>query len=196
MWWNDILDVKTELSKLTDRISRLTSAVIELSNNPKTETFDRKMEDLKEFVITFLSSEEEFSPLNCIHEKLDVLVDDTDRKEEVAIALQTLDKFENYMKNLEKLNMLVNEFKGCVTLARGAIEERKELDKQTEETKKLAQISQEIYRSMASFVNAGKNIEQVAHFKLNAIYNAVCEPGEKKACEKRKTPKKLLKKQS
>lgn len=35
---------------------------------------------------------------------------------------------EDFIKNIDKLNSMVNEFKGCVAMARGALEERKTLD--------------------------------------------------------------------
>ncbi len=39
---------------------------------------------------------------------------------------QELDKFDDYMKNVDKLNEMINEFKGCVSMARGAICENQE----------------------------------------------------------------------
>jgi hypothetical protein len=32
------------------------------------------------------------------------------------------------MKNIDKLNAMINEFKGCVFIARSALNERKQLD--------------------------------------------------------------------
>ena len=181
-----MIEVKGVLLKLMDRVSGLERAVIELSHNPNTEIFDQKMEDLKECVSTFLYSEEEYSPINRLHDKLDVLVEDTDQKKEVSLAIQTLDKFEDYMKNIDKLNMLVNEFKGCVTLARGAIAERKQLEHEVLQMKRVADISQHIHKSMLAFIKAGENIHQQAHFKIDAIYKAVCEKQEKKSPKRRK----------
>jgi hypothetical protein len=155
MFWNDLKEIKGTLGNLVDRIAQLEKAVIELSHNPKTEAFDQKMEDLKECVSAFFYSEEEYSPINRIHDRLDVLVEDTDRKKEVAIALQTLDKFEDYMKNIDKLNALVNEFKGCVSLARGALEERRKLNESMVECpikeEMLSKIDY-IYYNMGKFV--------------------------------------------
>jgi hypothetical protein len=134
--------------------------------------------------------DDEHSSVNRIHDKLDFLLEDSDRQESLVVARKTLDKFDDYMKNVDKLNILANEFKGCVALARSAIEERKELDKQTEETKKLADISQKIYNSMLSFVKAGENIKHEAHFKIDAIYRALCTGQEKKSPKDKKPAKK------
>ena len=38
------------------------------------------------------------------------------------------DKFDNYMKNIDKLNLLVNEFKGCVSIVRACLHDKKEQD--------------------------------------------------------------------
>jgi transcription initiation factor TFIIIB Brf1 subunit/transcription initiation factor TFIIB len=102
------------------------------------------------------------------------------------------DKFDDYMKNVDKLNSMVNEFKGCVALARSAIEERKELDKQSEETKKLSQISQDIYKSMLSFIKAGENIKHEAYFKIDYIYKYISSLEEKKSPKKKKVVKKRV----
>lgn len=147
----------------------------------------KEIEGIKDYLEAIFCSEDEYSSINRIHDKLNSLIEDADRQQAVLLAEKTLDKFEDYMKNIDKLNSLVNEFKGCVSLARGALEERKELDRQTQETKKLAEISQKIYESMLSFIKAGENLEAKAYFKIDAIYKALCEDCEKKS---RKTPKK------
>lgn len=74
----------------------------------------------------FFSSEDEFSSINQIHDKLNVLVRNEDRRNEVRLAELTLDKFEDYMKNVDKLSLMINEFKGCVSMSRGALSERKD----------------------------------------------------------------------
>jgi len=75
-------------------------------------------------------SEEESNSINRIHDKLNLLIEDERREQKVELALKTLDKFEDYMKNVDKLNNMINEFKGCVSMARSALEERKKLDAQ------------------------------------------------------------------
>lgn len=68
--------------------------------------------------------------INRIHDKLNMLVKDQNRAAQIIIAQKTLDKFEDYMKNVDKLNDMINEFKGCVTMARSVLSERKQQDKQ------------------------------------------------------------------
>jgi uncharacterized coiled-coil DUF342 family protein len=38
---------------------------------------------------------------------------------------ESIDKVDECLKNVDKLNAMINEFKGCVSLARAAFEERK-----------------------------------------------------------------------
>lgn len=38
------------------------------------------------------------------------------------------DKYNDYMKNTDKLNSMVNEFKGCISMSRGSLVEKKEFD--------------------------------------------------------------------
>jgi hypothetical protein len=99
------------------------------------------------------------------------------------------EEFDDYMKNVDKLNTMINEFKGCVSMARGALEERKQLSEQEGKTAVLADITHEIYKAMLSFIRASEKMEEKAHFKINAIYRAICENEEEKP-KKKKTTKK------
>jgi hypothetical protein len=54
-----------------------------------------------------------------IHDKLDSLLNDDTRKDQVKLSEKTLDKFDDYMKNVDKLNVMINEFKGLVAIVRG-----------------------------------------------------------------------------
>jgi len=109
---------------------------------------------------------------------LDHLGVDADRQAQVILYETILDKFEDYMKNVEKLNSMINEFKGCVSMARGALEVRKELEEQTTE-------------SMMAFIRGTENIKNEYHDKIDAIYEALCvkKPIKKKKPLKRKTKK-------
>ncbi len=61
--------------------------------------------------------------LNYIQMKLDGVI-----QQQEDDRVLTLGKFEDYMKNVDKLNAMINEFKGCVSLARAAITERKKIE--------------------------------------------------------------------
>jgi hypothetical protein len=98
----------------------------EIEMNMVTE---KEFQDFKESVDTFFFSEDEYSPINRLHDKLDTLLADKNRLEQVSLAESTLDKFEEYMKNVDKLNAMINEFKGCIDLARSVLAERKQQDK-------------------------------------------------------------------
>jgi uncharacterized coiled-coil protein SlyX len=70
------------------------------------------------------------SSIDHLHDRVTDLVKDKDRIKSVALAEKTLDKFEDYMKNVDKLNGMVNEFKGCVSVARAAVADRKQIDQE------------------------------------------------------------------
>ena len=111
--------------------------------------------------------------------RIDSQLDDLIMKEQ-----NSFDKFEDYMKNVDKLNTMINEFKGVISIARAAVAERKEQQKELEEIKETARIAKDIYKSMNNFINASNNIEQQQFFKLDAIYRAVCEREEEKPKKK------------
>jgi hypothetical protein len=99
MFWNDIKDVKIRLDEIEDLLR-------------DRMPFDNLKEDM-----------------DIILDKVNSLIIDSRRIERVKIAEQTLDKFDDYMKNVDKLNSMINEFKGCVSMARSALAERAVLEK-------------------------------------------------------------------
>ena len=66
--------------------------------------------------------------IDAVFEKLHAISDDSDRQKYVIFVQKTLDKFEDCMKNVDKLNTMINEFKGCVAMARGAMVANKKPD--------------------------------------------------------------------
>ena len=166
MFWNDIEDIKKTISEIKERLNHIDRGVI--------NTLDA------------FCSEDEHNSINRLHGKLDDLIRDSDKLQEVMVAEKTMDKFEDYMKNVDKLNGMINEFKGCVTLARGALEERKELTKEVDGLKSVTDMARQIYHSMNAFIKAGDNIEQKAYFKIDAIYKEICEYHVKKRRRRRK----------
>ena len=125
--------------------------------------FWRDIKDIKEW--TELLDQR----LSRINYGLENLVADADRCAQIILAEATLDKFEDYMKNVDKLNSMINEFKGCVSIARASIQERKDLEEQ-------------YAISAVSFILASE--------KIDAIYEALCKKKEKKEPKKKKPLKK------
>lgn len=122
--------------------------------------------------------------------KMDGVIQQQEDIASLHLSLKTVDKFDDYMKNVDKLNVMINEFKGCVSLARSSIAERKQVEEEFKELKKVGEIAQQIYKSMLSFIKAGDNVKHEAHYKIDAIYKVLCEKEEKKPPKKRKSVKK------
>lgn len=87
----------------------------------KINEITNKMSELYEF----FNSEDEYNSFNRIHDKLTLLLDDKKRLEQVELSRKTLDKFDDYMKNVDKLNIMVNEVKGVSAMTRATIKENK-----------------------------------------------------------------------
>jgi hypothetical protein len=92
MWWNSRKEMRVWMHLVSDRLESLEDNVRLIY---ESDSIDR------------------------LHDKLNSLLKDEDREEEVRLAIMTLDKFDEYMKNVDKLNAMVNEFKGCVAICRG-----------------------------------------------------------------------------
>lgn len=106
--------------KITDIQMKLDSV---MANQQDGKSMRQAIYDAIENVF---ESEEKYSTINRLHDKLNSLLNDEKRKKAVELATATLDKFEDYMKNVDKLNALVNEFKGCVSMARGSMQNKKQ----------------------------------------------------------------------
>ena len=209
MFWNDIAEIKHWMNRLTERLCRIDENVNRLSEKEggfgdisKWLSHMQTLIETHHQLVTekmdgLFDSEDEYHSINRIHNKLNCLVDDEKRKEEVELATKTLDKFEDYMKNVDKLNAMVNEFKGCVSVARGALQDRREASEQEAKTASLAAMTKEIHKSMLAFIEAGNKIKHEAHYKIDFIYNNIEKFAEfMQDCEKksRKGPKSVKKK--
>lgn len=118
MFWDTIEDVKESVKSLDGMITGLACSV----------------EEIQEDFRNYFRNEDEYSPINRINDKLNHLISDSNQVQKVMLAEKTMDKFEDYMKNIDKLNLLVNEFKGCVSLGRLSLQERKDMMRYTQET--------------------------------------------------------------
>lgn len=140
MFWNNSAELKAWMKRLNDILWRIDYKLEKVMGNTQdnaemsgvSEFLDGKLCDLEECIKDAFYSEEEHNPLNRIHDKLNSLIEDSDRQKAVLLAQKTLDKFEDYMKNVDKLNSMVNEFKGCISMARGVLHK----DKESKKTKK------------------------------------------------------------
>jgi hypothetical protein len=66
-------------------------------------------------------SENEYSFFSSLNDKINKLLDLEDYDYKVQIAQKTLDKFDEYIKSMHKLNEMVNELKGIVSLSRASL---------------------------------------------------------------------------
>lgn len=66
-----------------------------------------------------ISSEDEYNYFNLLMDKINDLVSLSKFEERNERSLQILEKYEDYIKNIDKLNAMINEFKGLVAIVRG-----------------------------------------------------------------------------
>lgn len=193
MWWHDIAEIKDWMVNIAARLTEMQMKHLENEDGEigTLRSVESKLEEIKETINDTFCPSNENNTFNLMCEKLNTLVHDVDRKRQVQLAQTTLDKFEDYMKNVNVLNSMINEFKGCVSMARSAIADRREMDKEAQELKKTTHIAQEIYNAMVSFISASTRVNN-QHFKIDAIYKALCEdepkPKKKPARKKKVNP--------
>lgn len=199
MFWNDIADMRKEMRYLKRSVDELHCKILqrplvcscksagviteEHEGEPTSqEHMESMLEQIKESIDDAFCSEEENSSINRIHDKLNMLLSDESRLQAVAIAAKTLDKFEDYMKNVDKLNGMMNEFKGCVAMARASLQDKKEQDEVREEFKAAIKYMKEcVLETRQNREEVRKNSEYALslhnqHFKIEALYKTLVEP--------------------
>lgn len=75
-------------------------------------------EIIREELDNLFCSEEIYCPFGRMRDNIQKLVDMYEADEKVELAVSTLDKFEDYMKNIDRFNAMINEFKGLVSIVR------------------------------------------------------------------------------
>lgn len=186
MWWNDIKDIKESINKFNYRLL-IIEGKVDCILGVIREKSEKSLgtEGIEECLINIRDAfcpDDEYSSINIINDKLNLLVSDKKREESVILVQKTLDKFDDYMKNVDKINIMVNEFKGCVSMARGAISDKKEMDD-------MRTILKNMLESCNRHYNYEKGISN-KNYKIDAIYEFICEAKEKKSPKKRKIIKK------
>lgn len=145
------------------------------------EHMESMLEQIKESIDDAFCSEEENSSINRIHDKLNMLLADEKRLQAAALAEKTMDKFEDYMKNVDKLNTMMNEFKGCVAMARACLQDKKEQDEVREEFKSAIKYIKEcVVETRQNREEVRKHSEYALglhnqHFKIEALYKTLVE---------------------
>jgi hypothetical protein len=153
--------------------------------------FWNNMKEIREWMITIASrlTDIQIKMDGIVQEQTDlqmkmdgIVQEQEDRISFDQVAAKTVDKCQDYMKNVDKLNSMMNELKGCVSIARGAMADKKEMDDMRTILKNMIETCQKYYLYQ-------KNVSD-QYFKIDAIYKVLCEKEEKKPSKKRKTVKK------
>lgn len=84
-----------------------------------TQLDAEEREVLLEALNDIFFSEDEFSPFNILMDKVNKLLEVSSAEQRLESLLIYSDKFDDYMKNVDKLNQMINEFKGLVAIVRG-----------------------------------------------------------------------------
>jgi hypothetical protein len=187
MWWRNYKEIREFMVMLCDRMAMLEKKYDFLINQQgsgisNARAIEIGLNNIQEVMHDFFSSEDENNSINRIHDKLDTLLNDGAREEKVRLALKTLDKFEDYMKNVDKLNAMVNEFKGCISMARATMTDKKEMDQLRTKLENMIGTCQKYYTTHEQ--------NRKSNAKIDAIHAAICSFQEKKARKLRKTVKK------
>ena len=90
-------------------------------------------EIVREAIEDIFFSDDEYSPFNSLQDKISKLLEVGKYEARLDCSIAVCDKFDDYMKNVDRLNQMINEFKGLVSIVRG---EAQSVKKQNENVKK------------------------------------------------------------
>lgn len=190
MFWDDIREIKQTLNSI--RLSmdyEMSRPNIDMNKTRKLEgviteeheeeishleNVEHSLEVIKELIEDTSNNDHLENSFDRIHDKLNMLLSDEKRNHAVELADKTLDKFEDYMKNVDKLNMMVNEFKGLVSVTRACLSDKKELETLLQDIRVVADRD----RYIGDEIKKNTEISLSLHsqqFKIDAIYKVLIE---------------------
>jgi len=186
MFWNDIREIKETLNEIKLSLyyhqshpngTRKLEGVITEEHEEEIshlENVEQALAEIKELIEEDFSSENIKAEFESLHDKLNMLLCDEKRNEAVNLATKTLDKFEDYMKNIDRLNMMVNEIKGLIAISRACLSEKKEFETLLQDIRVVADRD----RYIGDEIKKNTEISLSLHsqqFKIDAIYKVLVE---------------------
>ena len=190
MFWNDITEMRKEIKHLKRSIDELHCKMFQgpmyckcknqgvlteehEGEESRLEHLESLIESIKENIEDTLGDCNN-SEIGQIQDQLNVLISDEKRLESVMIAGKVLDKFEDYMKNVDKLNNLVNEMKGMVSVTRACLQEKKEFDAVLQAVKELSITAKKHFEESQKYAEYAMGLHN-QHFKIDALYRNLAE---------------------
>lgn len=186
MFWNDIAEMRKEMRHLKRSIDELhckmfqgpmyckckNQGVITEEHEGEDSRFDNiesQLDEIKEEI-----TDEVIAGIEGCQDKLNDILTDSKRQEAAQIAGKVLDKFEDYMKNVDKLNNLVNEMKGMVSVTRACLQEKKEFDAVLQAVKELSITAKKHFEESQKYAEYAMGLHN-QHFKIDALYRNLVE---------------------
>jgi hypothetical protein len=117
---NDDLSI---VNKIESALERMIDSAEMRNVSLNLSKINETIEDISEV----LDTTQEYCTLNRILEGIEELREPMRIEERLKLATATMNKFDDYMKNVDKLNGMINEFKGYVGIARASLQEKKEM---------------------------------------------------------------------
>lgn len=186
MFWNDIKEIKETLNEIKLSLyyhqskptgTRKLEGVITEEHEEEIshlENVEHSLSIIKESLDDIFAFDNSDSVLQRLHDKLNILLVDEKRNEAVNLATKTLDKFDDYMKNVDKLNLMVNEFKGLVSIARAALNEKKEFEKLLQDIRVVADRDRDLRDQIKKNTEFALSLHN-QQFKIDALYKELIE---------------------
>lgn len=183
MIWNDITEIRSELKKISSILASQSAQLLHLRVDLNTvspiacdvlKDIQKFFEEMKEKLGSrddenlIHEKLDDIREAKCdyerIHDKLNALLADERRLEKVQLAMTVGDKFDDYMKNVDKLNAMVNEIKGVSSMTRASLHSPQILDilSRVSNLEKSAAFSEKALKSILKAVRPPKKKKKVA----------------------------------
>lgn len=176
MFWNDISEMKEEIRYMKRAIDEI------VKFNRIVSLYFSKKDIMKECgLLTEEHEGEEEISINDLSCKLDEIIDSVEAVEKVIPDLEVFNNPESILfkfdERMSKVESMLNEFKGCVSMARDSFEDKKDRAALKEEfTAAIKYIKECVISTKLNQEEAKKNATYALslhnqHFKIDAIYN-------------------------
>jgi len=190
MFWDDIREIKQTLNSIRlsmeyemsrpninhSKTRKLEGVITEEYEDEPTkfEHIESQLDQIKESIEDRCNNDDLSNSYDSLHDKLNTLLNDEKRLEETRVVGATLDKFDDYMKNVDKLNMMVNEFKGLVSVATACLSEKKEFETLLDDIRVVAKNIRFNSEMTAKMSNESAKLD-TQQFQIQAMYKVLVE---------------------
>ena len=181
MFWNDIAEMKREIKQMKRSVDELHGKIAQNRCICNSQAF------WKQPSCGVITEENECEPSRMEHIE-SMLEEIKEAIEDACSDEQVLAMFENHFKDVEKLDLMIGELKGCILLARTSLVDKKDFEQTLRSINEVSETVKHYWEDTKKTAEYALSLHN-QHFKIDAIYKYLFEPDHEEKIKKPKKPK-------